>query len=143
MRNKIAGYTLAGLELLALVQANAPWLAPFTTSTSNSFSHAIHVLTGFLSIILLLLPIVGMLIIYRNKRWGFILLAAFPLFCIFFGITALPGISLFYGNHVKLNSLFTAFSNALVCATAFWFFVSARSVFRNSSSREIAQSEEQ
>ena len=77
-----------------------------------------------------------MVLIHREKRWGFVLLAAFPLFCIFFGITAFPGISYFYGAHIKLNSLFTAFTNALVCAAAFWFFVSARSGFTTPSTSE-------
>lgn len=143
MRNKNAGYILAGLELLALLQANSLWLAPFTTTTSNGFSHVLQITTGALSIILLALPVMGMLFIYRNKRWGFVFLAAFPLCCIFFGITALPGVSLLYGSHVKLNSLFTAFSNALVCAAAFWLFVSARSVFTRPGNEEFAQSREQ
>lgn len=143
MRNKLSGYVLAILELLALLQANALWLAPFTVSATDAFSQTLQTVTGILSIILILLPLTGMLFIYHEKRVGFVLLASFPLFCIIFGITAFPVVSYFYGSHVKLNSLFTAFTNALVCAAAFWFFVSARANFKKSSSTELFETEEE
>ena len=133
MRNKIAGYTLGGLEFAALLQDYRHWLSPFTTSTGDGFSQLLQVLTGSLSIILFLLPIAAVFFIFREKRLGFILLASFPLACILFGIAAFPVVSYFYGSHTKLNSLFTAFTNALVCATAFWFFVSAHSKFHKST----------
>jgi len=129
MRNKFPGYILGGLEIAALLQDYRHWLSPFTATPDDGFSQLLQVLTGSLSIILLLLPITGIYFIYRNKRLGFILLASFPLACIIFGITAFPVVSYFFGSHVKLNSLFTAFTNALVCAAAFWFFVSAYSNF--------------
>jgi len=109
MRNKFPGYILGGLEIAALLQDYRHWLSPFTATPDDGFSQLLQVLTGSLSIILLLLPITGIYFIYRNKRLGFILLASFPLACIIFGITA--------------------FTNALVCAAAFWFFVSAYSNF--------------
>jgi hypothetical protein len=142
MRNKLSGYILAVLELLALIQASNLWLAPFTHAATDSFSQVLQIVTGILSVILVMLPIAGIFFVYREKRWGFILLASFPLFCIIFGITALPIVSYFYGSHVKLNSLFTAFTNALVCAAAFWFFVSARANFRKPSSIDISEVEE-
>ncbi|WP_455374863.1 hypothetical protein [Kaarinaea lacus] len=143
MRNKLSGYTLAILELLALLQANTLWLAPFTVSATDAFSQTLQTVTGILSIILILLPLTGMFFIYREKRVGFVLLASFPLFCIIFGITAFPVVSYFYGTHVKLNSLFTAFTNALVCAAAFWFFVSARTNFKKSPSTDLYETEEE
>lgn len=142
MRNKLSGYILGIIEILALLQNYNLWLAPFTTSTTDGFSQTLQIVTALVSVILFVLPLAGTFLVYRNKRWGFILLAAFPLFCIFFGITALPGISLFYGAHIKLNSLFTAFTNAFVCAAAFWLFVSARSVFDKTPPADFSQSEE-
>jgi len=133
MRNKIAGYTLGGFEIAALLQDYRHWLSPFTSSPGDGFSQLLQVFTGSLSIILLLLPIAAIFFIYHEKRLGFILLASFPLACILFGIAAFPVVSYFYGTHTKLNSLFTAFTNALVCATAFWFFVSAHSNFYKSN----------
>ena len=85
-----------------------------------------QVVTASISVMLLILPAAGMFILFRKKRWGFLLLAAFPLLCIVFGITAFPGVSYFYGDDGKLNSLCIAITNALVCASAFWLFVSAR-----------------
>lgn len=139
MRNKVAGYLLGTLELVALLQAYALWLAPFTTATTDDFTQVIQLITEAISIILVLLPLAGIFLIYHEKRWGFVLLAAFPLCCIFFGITAFPVVSYFYGTHIKLNSLLTAFTNALVCATAFWFFVSARSNYKTTPSGEITE----
>lgn len=140
MRNKIAGYSLGILEIVALLQDYNHWLSPFTTSPGDDFSKMLQILTGSLSVALLTLPLAGMFFIYRNKRLGFILLASFPLACIVFGIAALPVVSYFYSTHIKLNSLFTAFTNALVCAAAFWFFVSAHSNFGKTSNTDIANS---
>ena len=136
MNNKKAGYILGALELLALMQANTLWMAPFTHSAADSFSFILQILTGILSVILFILPVAGILLIYRDKRWGFLLLACFPLSCILFGITSLPVVSYFYGSHIKLNSLFTAFTNALVCAAAFWMFVSAHTNFNKAGLNE-------
>ena len=143
MGNKKSGIALGILELLALIQANALWLAPFTTSATDSFSHVLQILAGVLSIVLVLSPIMGIYFVYREKRIGFILLANFPLFCIVFGITAFPVVSYYYGNHAKLNSLLTAITNALVCAAAFWFFVSARANFKTSPLTELSETEEE
>lgn len=142
MRNKIAGYVLGVLELVALLQAYKLWLAPFTTATTDGFTQIVQLVTEAISVILVILPVAGMFLIHREKRLGFVLLAAFPLFCIFFGITAFPIISFFYGVHLKFNSLLTAFTNALVCAAAFWLFVSARSNFKVRSSSEMTETSE-
>lgn len=136
------GYALGVLELLALLQAYALWLAPFTTTVTDSFSQIMQYVTAVISIVLLALPLTSMALIYLEKRSGFILLAVFPLCCIFFGITAFPVISYLYGSHIKLNSLFTAFTNALVCAAAFWFFVSARSDFSTKTGKEFSETSE-
>lgn len=133
------GYALGVLELLALFQAYALWLAPFTTTVTDGFSQIMQYVTAIISIVLLALPLASIALIYLEKRSGFILLAIFPLCCIFFGITAFPFISYLYGSHIKLNSLFTAFTNALVCATAFWFFVSARSDFSSRTAKEFSE----
>lgn len=143
MGNKKSGIALGILELLALIQANALWLAPFTTSATDSFSHVLQILAGALSIVLVLSPIMGIYFVYREKRIGFILLASFPLFCIVFGITAFPVVSYYYGTHAKLNSLLTAITNALVCAAAFWFFVSARTNFKTLPLTELSETEEE
>ena len=126
MRNKKAGFTLGVLELCALLQAYSLWLAPFTLPSTDGFSRLIQIITGVLSIVLILLPVMGMFFVYREKRWGFLCFAGFPLGCIVYGITAIPVVSYFYSSDSKLSSLFIAFANALVCAAAFWLFVSAR-----------------
>lgn len=142
MRNKKLGYALGMLQLLALLQAYVLWLAPFTMTVTDGFSQIVQYLTVIISIILLALPVASITLIYLDKRSGFIFLAIFPLCCIFFGITAFPFISYLYGSHIKLNSLFTAFTNALVCAAAFWFFVSARSDFSSKTAKEFSEANE-
>lgn len=142
MRNKLSGYLLGVLELLALIQASKLWLAPFTHAATDSFSRVLQIVTGTLSVILVMLPIAGIFFVYREKRWGFILLASFPLCCVVFGITAFPVVSYFYGSHTKVNALLTAFTNALVCAAAFWFYVSARAHFVKPSSIDVSEAEE-
>jgi len=142
MRNKTGGFILGALQLAALFQAYNQWLGPFLAPSNDVFSQFINVLSSTISFLLLLLPLTGLYLIYREKRWGYLFLAAFPLVCIVFGITALPLISLFYGSHLKLNALFIAWVNALVCSMAFWFFVSAHSRFRNNSSVSVIDNSE-
>ena len=140
MRNKKSGYILSILEILALIQAYKIWSAPFTIPVEGSFSRIVQISTEGISTLLLLLPLAALFFISKNKRWAYVLLAAFPLLCIFFGITAFPGVSYFYGDHHKLNSLLTAFTNAFVCAGAFWLFVSARSNFNKVTGSDTADS---
>jgi len=129
IRNKKAGLILATLELLAAFEAIRIWRVTIESLTNDQFMQVIESISVLLSAILMLLPVIGLLLIYRNSRSGYLLLAAFPLLSIIFGITAFPFVSYFYGKDVMLNSLFVAIINALVCAFAFWLFVSARSHF--------------
>jgi hypothetical protein len=132
MRNKKAGYGLGVLELLAALQMWAVWLAPFGLTGSSGAGHPLQTVLAALSLLLVILPLLGLWTIRRNRRWGFLLFAAFPLVSIIYGVTAMPFISYLYGNDVMLNSLFIALVNALVCAVAFWFFVSARPGYKES-----------
>ncbi|WP_455366826.1 hypothetical protein [Kaarinaea lacus] len=129
IRNKKSGFVLGVLELLAAFQAWRIWTAAFDSATVNGFNQWLQTITALLSVVLLLIPITGLYLVYVNKRGGYLLFAAFPLLSIIFGITAMPFVSYFYGKDVMLNSLFIAVINALVCACAFWLFVSAKSHF--------------
>ncbi|MGD8570694.1 MAG: hypothetical protein PVJ39_21590 [Gammaproteobacteria bacterium] len=132
MRNKKAGYGLGAVELLAAIQMWAVWLAPFGVTKSAETGHPLQSVLAVLSLLLVVLPLLGLWIVHRNRRWGFLLFAGFPLVSIIYGVTALPFISYLYGKDVMLNSLFIALVNALVCALAFWFFVSARPGYEES-----------
>lgn len=132
MRNKKAGYGLGALELLAAIQMWAIWLAPFGVTGATESGHPLQAILAVMSLLLVILPLLGLWTVYRERRWGFLLFAAFPLVAIIFGVTALPFISYLYGKDVMLNSLFIALVNALVCALAFWFFVSARPGYEES-----------
>ena len=114
------------LELVAALQVWAIWLAPFRLAGSSEAWYPLQILLGVFTLLLVILPVLGLWVIHSNKRWGFLLFAAFPLVSIIYGVTALPFVKYFYGKNVMLNSLFIALINALVCALAFWFFVSAR-----------------
>jgi 4-amino-4-deoxy-L-arabinose transferase-like glycosyltransferase len=129
IRNKKAGFVLGGLELVAAFQAWRVWVAAFTSTAGDEFTQLLQSFTLLLSGLLVLLPVGGLVFVFRNKRWGYLLLAAFPLLSIIFGITAFPFVHYFYGKDAMLNSLFIAVINALVCAFAFWLFVSAKSHF--------------
>jgi hypothetical protein len=126
MRNKKSGYILGGLEFLAAAQMWTLWIAPFQFAGLESVGHPLQLILGLISLLLVILPVLGLWTIHQNRRWGFLLFAAFPLVSIIYGVTALPFVSYLYGKDVMLNSLLIAIVNALVCALAFWFFVSAR-----------------
>jgi len=129
IKNKKSGFILGGLELLAAFQVWRLWSTALGSSAADGLNQLVQMITAMLSVLLLLLPIGGLYLVYRNRRWGYLLFAAFPLLSIIFGITAFPFVNYFYGKDVMLNSLFIAVINALVCAFAFWLFVSARSHF--------------
>lgn len=129
IKNKKSGFILGVLELLAAFQAWRIWSTVLGSSAADGFNQMLQTITAMLSVSLLLLPIAGLYLLYWNRRWGYLLFAAFPLLSIIFGITAFPFVNYFYGKDVMLNSLFIAVINALVCAFAFWLFVSARSHF--------------
>ena len=114
------------LECVTALQVWAIWLAPFRLVSSDVSWHPLQILLGAFSLLLIILPFSGLWVIHSSKRWGFLLFAAFPLVSVIYGVTALPFVKYFYGKDVILNSLFIAVINALVCALAFWFFVSAR-----------------
>jgi hypothetical protein len=129
IRNKKAGFVLGALELLAAFEVARIWTNSLETSTADQFIQVIEYISVILNVILMVLPVIGLLLVFRNRRGGYLMFAAFPLLSIIFGITAFPFVSYFYGKDVMLNSLFIAIINALVCAFAFWLFVSARSRF--------------
>ncbi|WP_455212554.1 hypothetical protein [Kaarinaea lacus] len=139
IKNKKSGFVLGVLELLAAFQVWRLWSTALGSSAADGLNQLIQMITAMLSVLLLLLPIGGLYVVYRNRRWGYLLFAAFPLLSIIFGITAFPFVNYFYGKDVMLNSLFIAVINALVCAFAFWLFVSARSQF--SKANDLSSSE--
>ena len=139
IRNRKAGFVLGAMEFLAAFQLARIWSLALNNSTSDQFAQLVESISASLSFILLLLPIVGLFLVYHNKRAGYLLFAAFPLLSIVFGITAFPFVNYLYGNDVMLNSLFIAITNALVCAFAFWLYVSAKSHFPKAS--ELPSSE--
>jgi len=132
IRNKKAGFMLGALELLAAFEVVRIWTISLETPTADQFIQVIESISVILGAILMLLPIIGLLLVFRNRRGGYLMFAAFPLLSIIFGITALPFVSYFYGKDVMLNSLFIAIINALICAFAFWLFVSAKSHYPDS-----------
>jgi len=123
---------LGALELLAAFEVVRIWTISLETPTADQFIQVIESISVILGAILMLLPIIGLLLVFRNRRGGYLMFAAFPLLSIIFGITALPFVSYFYGKDVMLNSLFIAIINALICAFAFWLFVSAKSHYPDS-----------
>lgn len=139
IKNKKSGFVLGVLELLAAFQAWRLWSMALGASTADGLNQLVQMISAMLSVFLLLLPVSGLYLVYRNRRLGYLLFAAFPLLSIIFGITAFPFVNYFYGKDVMLNSLFIAVINALVCAFAFWLFVSARSDF--SEANDLQSSE--
>lgn len=129
IRNRKIGFVLGSLEFLAAFQVARIWTITLNTSTADQFTQLVETFSAMLSFLLLLLPVVGLYLVYQNKRAGYLMFAAFPLLSIIFGITAFPFVSYLYGKDDMLNSLIIAIINALVCAFAFWLFVSANSYF--------------
>ena len=95
---------LGGLELIAAFQAWQIWSTAFSYSSVDEFGQLLQSVTVLLSILLLVLPVTGLVFVFRNQRWGYLLLAAFPLLSIIFGITALPFVHYFY--HFKFMKYF-------------------------------------
>ena len=139
IRNRKAGFVLGTLEILAAFQVARIWSITLNTSTSDQFTQLVQSISAMLTVILLLLPVVGLFLVYRNKRAGYLMFAAFPLLSIIFGITAFPFINYFYGKDVMLNSLLIAIINALVCAFAFWVFVSAKSRYPKATGLPLSE----
>ena len=139
IKNRKSGFILGVLELLAALQVWRLWSMALGASAADGLNQLVQMISAMLSVLLLLLPVGGLYLVYRNRRWGYLLFAAFPLLSIIFGITAFPFVDYFYGKDVMLNSLFIAVINALVCALAFWLFVSARSDF--SKANDLQSSE--
>lgn len=127
---------LGAVELIAALLAYKIWTGPFRLFGVHGYWEPFFIFANVSSLLVLVFPLAALIFIYKDKRWGFLFLAGFPLVCLLFGVTAFPFVSLLYGNDIAVKSMYMSIINSLVCMAAMWFYVSSSGTFEKSPQQD-------
>ena len=121
------GKIIGALQLIVVGLEYETWASIIVSLLDEAF---LLTVTGMfiltLGIAFLALPIVGLLALFKQKRWGHLSLAGFPVIAHTFGLTAVPFPSFFYGVNQTTNLVLITLVNLVIIAACIWLYIKGR-----------------
>lgn len=122
MKQKQIAQLVAFGEVLTALPLYGIYTAPFRFFGAIGYWVPMNILTNVLSIVFVVLPLLAMYGVSKNKGYGYLSLGLFPVVAFVFGVTAIPFVRYLYGSNVMLNTVFIALINIVVIAAAMWLY---------------------
>lgn len=127
MKKKRIGQLFALGEILVALPLYGIYTAPIRFFGAIGYWAPMSIFTNVLSIVFLVLPLLALYGISKNRTYGYWSLGLFPVVSFVFGVTAIPFVKYLYSSDVMLNAVFIVLINVLVTATAIWLYISGGS----------------
>ncbi|MCU7807309.1 MAG: hypothetical protein KZQ73_05495 [Candidatus Thiodiazotropha sp. (ex Semelilucina semeliformis)] len=111
-------------EVLVALPLYGIYTAPIRYFGAIGYWTPMNILTNVLSVVFLVLPLLALYGVSKDRSYGYWSLGLFPVVAFVFGVTAIPFVKYLYGNDVMLNTVFIVLINVLVTAAAIWLYYS-------------------
>jgi hypothetical protein len=124
MKKKRISQLIALGEVIVALPLYGIYTAPVRFFGAIGYWAPMNILTNVLSVVFLVLPLLALYGISKDRSYGYWSLGLFPVVAFVFGVTAIPFVKYLYGSDVMLNTVFIVLINVLVTAAAIWLYYS-------------------
>ena len=122
MRRRRIAQTLALGEMLVALPLYDIYTGPFQFFGMTGYWAPMNQLANLLSIVFVILPLLALYGVSKERTYGYWSLGLFPVVALVFGITALPLVKYLYGSKVTLNTVCIVIINLAVTTAALWLY---------------------
>lgn len=122
-KKRIAQFIALG-EVLVALPLYGIYTAPirFFGVSDIGYWAPINIVTYVLCVVFVVLPLLALYGISKDRSYGYWSLALFPVVAFVFGVTAIPFVKHLYGSNAMLNTVFIVLINVVVTSAAIWLY---------------------
>jgi FlaA1/EpsC-like NDP-sugar epimerase len=113
---------LAGCQAIVAVPLHGIYTSPMRFFGATGYWSPMSLLLSVLSVAFVVLPLLALHGVFRDRPHGYWCLSLFPLVALVVGVKAIPFVKHLYGSKVMLNTAFIIMINIGMSGAALWLY---------------------